>query len=307
MLTAEIFLRELKRIVLSQPKLASHILYSENCQYGDFIFWCKNLQFCFDNANCNDSVYLYDNFMSANSIDCDYSSECELCYECVDAVRCFNCSYIEYSGNLQDSDFCYNCDSNHHLFGCVNLSNKSYCIFNRQLTEDEYNRDVQKFKTLSPEKNLQSLEELIKMFPKIPTKSSKNENSDYSNYTSHSKDCYLCFDTYQETNCAYTYDSAQNSNCLDFTYSYQSELSYEVVDSDEAFNCSYLVYTGKCQDSNYLFNCQNCQYCLGCAGLSHQKYCLLNRQLTKEEYEKVSTQILQDLKEKNLSWSDLVF
>ena len=41
-MTAEAFFKELKRLINSQPKNPSHILNSENCEYGDQIYYSKN-------------------------------------------------------------------------------------------------------------------------------------------------------------------------------------------------------------------------------------------------------------------------
>ncbi|USN57480.1 MAG: hypothetical protein H6766_03435 [Candidatus Peribacteria bacterium] len=40
--------------------------------------------------------------------------------------------------------YSFNCDSSSHLFGCIGLRNKSYCIFNKQYTKEEYNALVPK-------------------------------------------------------------------------------------------------------------------------------------------------------------------
>jgi hypothetical protein len=42
-------------------------------------------------------------------------------------------------------------------------------------------------------------------------------------------------------------------------------------------------------------------------GLANKQYCLLNRQLTKEEYEKLKAQILTDISRKNLGWGSILF
>ena len=39
---------------------------------------------------------------------------------------------------MQDSSFCYACADCKNIFGCTHLKNKSFCILNRQLTEEEY-------------------------------------------------------------------------------------------------------------------------------------------------------------------------
>jgi len=303
-MTAQAFLKEFQKIILSQPKVSSYILNSENCT-GDSLYYSKNLNECFDCANSTDSIYLYDSFMCANSVDCDYAVESQLCYESVDIYKCFNCDYLENSANTRDSSFCYNCDNCHDIFGCVDLDNKSFCIFNRQLTEGEYKEQIKKYKALAPERIVKIVEELEKQFPVTQTNASHNENSDFGNYIYYNKNCYLCFDAARNENCSYLYDSFYNKFSFDMTYcSQENELVYEAVDCGHLFNCAYMIYSSHCQDSSFLFNCFEVKNSLGVVGLSHKQYIILNREYSKEEYEKLSKEIFEDLRKENLGWEE---
>lgn len=307
MIAAEDFFKELQRIISSLPKRPLFILNSETTEFADKITFSKNLFTCFDCANCTDCAYVYDSYMSVNSIDCDYAVESQYCYECTDSYKAFNCEYLEYCGNIRDSSYCYDCSGN-NLFGCVNLTNKLFCIFNRQLTEDEYRKQVKIYKTWKPEKILEEVEKIKKIYPLTQTVEGHNENTTYGNYIHYNKDCYMCFDAARNENCSYLYDSFYNKSCLDMTYSGQnSELCYESIDSAQSFNCNYIVESDSCRDSSYVFYCLDVKNSLACVGLSHKQYCILNRQFTKEEYDIVGKQILEELKAKNLGWNNLLY
>ena len=62
----------------------------------------------------------------------------EKSYNCVaimhvqDVHHC-SCVFDSYSLIL-----CQECYDSNHLFGCMGLRNKSYCIFNKQYTQEEY-------------------------------------------------------------------------------------------------------------------------------------------------------------------------
>lgn len=304
-MTAETFFKELQRLTTLFPKPSLKIIGSDNCEYGNNLYYCKNLYSSFDNANCTDSAYLFDSYMVANSIDCDYAVESELCYESVDPFKCFNCNYTDYCSSLRDSWYCYGCSGN-DLFGCAYLQNKSFCIFNRQLTEQEYRQEIEKYKKLPAEKVLEIVKELKKRFPITQTNGANNENTDFGNYIHFDKNCYLCFDAAQDENCAYVYDTFFCKNVIDGTYSGQNvELSYEVVSSANLFNSNYIIWSKNCSDSSYLLNCFNVKNSLGCVFLANKEYCILNRQFTKEDYEKISSQILTELKAKNLGWDGI--
>ena len=42
----------------------------------------------------------------------------------------------------------------------------------------------------------------------------------------------------------------------------------------------------------YIDNCYNSEHLFGCVGLRNKKYCILNKQYTQEEYEKIVPQII---------------
>lgn len=307
-MTANSFINELKRLLLFFPKPPLKVYSSEGCEYGNYIFYSKNLSYCFDSASCSDSFYLFDSYMCANCGDSDYAVESELCYECIDPYKCFNCDFLEYCGNMRDSQYCYDCVDCSNVFGCTHLKNKSFCIFNRQLTEQEYRETIKKYQSLPSEKVLKMLNELVEKYPFTQTNEAHNENTSYGNYFHYNKNCYFIFDAAHDENCAYLYDSFYCRDSMDMTYVGQNvELSYQIVDCPDMFNCTFCVDCKNCQDSSYLLGCLDVKNSLGCVSLNHKQYCILNRQLTKEDYEIMSTQILNELRNENINWADLIY
>lgn len=306
-MTAKLFFNELGKILSSHPNVPAKVINSEDSESGDYLFYCKNMHVAFDDAHCSDCIYSYDGYIVKNCVDTDYCTETELAYENVDSFKCFNSDYLEYCTSVTDSSYSAYCINCHDVFGCVNLTNKSYCIFNRQLSEKEYKQKIAEYKKWPAERVLEMVEELKKRYPFTP-KEGHNENSLYGNYIHYNKDCYMCFDAAHNESSAYLYDSHYNTTCYDMTYAAQNnQLSYEVVDSANLFNCNFAVYSANSNDSSYIFNCSNLKNCIGCVSLTNKEYCILNRQLTKEKYEKVSKKLLEELKNKNFGWGDLRF
>lgn len=307
-MTADGFFKELQRLILSQPKFPSVIINCETVEFGNEVYNCKNMYYCFDTYSTTDGVYLFDCFQCANCIDCDYAVECELCYESVDPFKCYNSNFLDYCDNVRDSSYCYACSNCTDVFGCVNLENKSFCIFNRQFTEAEYRQLVKKYNALPAEKILAQLEELKKKFPLTQTIGADNENTNFGNYIHFDKNCYLCFDAAHDEDCAYLYDSFYCKDSFDLTYTArETELAYQVVDSMGIFNSNFVMHGSRCVDSMYLFNCVNVKDSIGCVGLKNKQYCVLNRQLTEEEYEKVKTALMGVFLEADYNWKDLVY
>lgn len=229
-------------------------------------------------------------------------------YESADSFKCYNCDFTEYCTSCRDTLFSTNCRNCTDVFGCVNLRNKSFCVFNRQLNEDEYKTLIARLKKYPPQQILNIVEELKKRYPLTQTKENGNVNTTYGNYIHHDKNCYMCFDAANDENCAYVYDTFYCKNVMDATYAGQAvELSYEIVDCPDMFNCHYAVQCKNCNDTHYTFNCYRIKNCIGCIGLRDKQYCILNRQLTQEEYAKISQALLIEFKNKKTGWSNLAY
>jgi hypothetical protein len=305
-MTQHTFFVELQKLLFRLPKPETQVLYSENCLYADHVYNSINLNYCFDTSASSDSTYLFDCHLVAQSADCDYTVESESCYECVDVYKCFNCFYIEKADNVRDAMYGYDLSNCHDVFGCVNLTNKSYCIFNRQLTKETYLEEIKKYRNFPPEKVFSILEELKNKYPLTQSAAERNINSPYGNYVYDCKNCYMCFDTGRSENCSYLFDSGDCKNSLDMTYSYKGcDNSYQIVDSTKIYNSVFIVNSESCQDSAYLFNCKGVKNSLGCVGLQYKEYCILNRQFSKEEYNRIVPEIKKILSQTDTNWGNL--
>lgn len=305
-MTANGFFQELQKLLDSQPKPETLVLNSENCFYGDHVFNSKNLTYCFDTSASSDSTYIFDCHLVARGQDCDYAVESESCYECVDLYKCYNCYYGENLYNTHDAMYCYDLSNCHDMFGCVSLKNKSYCIFNRQFTKEEYEKEVLKYKALPAEKALAMLEELKLRYPITQSITARNVNSPYGNYVYDSKNCYMCFDVGRSEDSSYLYDCGDAKKSMDMSYTYQgTSNSYQIVDSITIYNGNFVLNSENCQDSSYLFNCKGVKNSLGCVGLQYKEYCILNRQFSKEEYEQLASEIKKVLAASDYNWSKI--
>lgn len=273
----------LKQRFLIKP---THSSRSENSDYGDYQYACKNSFYSFDNNECQNTVYIFDSNKAVNCCDGDYVIESENCYDCAEAVHANNCTYLIYSTYIYDSHFCYNCNNSNNLFGCVDLNHKQYCIFNRQYSKEEYERKVKELLNRPAQKNYQELKNLMLRYPVTISLVSKSENCDYNNQVHFSKNLYLCFDSTHSEDCGYMYDAHYNKNCFDMTQSFHSNFSYECVDGARLNNCHHMNDCWDMYDSGFCENCDHSNHLFGCVNLNNKEYCILNRQYTKNEYEK---------------------
>lgn len=292
-MTFQQFLEEYKKLKNSFPRLPNHIHESENSDNGDYLAQCKNAYFCFEDSQCENITYLFDSFKSTNCCDGDYIIQSQNIYDSVDVADSNSCSYLSKCARLYDSHFCFDCADSNNLFGCVHLSLKEYCIYNKQYEKEEYLKRVFELKKRSIGENLLELKDLLKRYPVTQTTVYQSENCDYGNQVFYSKNLYLCFDSAYSQDSAYLYDSHHNKNSFDLTQTHWCEKVYECIDSFQCHNSFNLNYCSRLLDAGYCENCSDSNHLFGCYDLTGQEYCLLNKKYSKEEYEKMVKEIMQ--------------
>lgn len=251
---------------------------SEQCMYG------KGVNRCF---NCLDSFKIYD---------------CQSCYDC---INCNNCSFSTF---LVDSYTCDSCHFSSNLigckscFGCVNLRNKEYHVLNKRYAKEEYEKRVAEFK------KGRSLSQLWNQFQtfrnKLPFKTMQEKNIENctGEYLVNCKNCSHCFDSEYLEECRYCNDLKKGDKV-----SYKNmDISYFGMGVDFSYECSVAGYKAnhtlfcenvwECNDVYYSQLCvNNCHDLFGCIGLKHKQYCILNKQYSKEEYEKLAAKIIEHM------------
>ncbi|MDP2630655.1 MAG: hypothetical protein Q8P56_04560, partial [Candidatus Uhrbacteria bacterium] len=111
-------------------------------------------------------------------------------------------------------------------------------------------------------------------------------NSPYVNHASAVKNCHILSASVDDEDCYYGYRVNHSKNCVDCLFANTCELCYECIEAYSSYNCSYCRHIESCTNSAFLFDCSGCMDCFMCAGLRNKSYCILNKQYSKEEYEK---------------------
>lgn len=295
------FYGEFKKLVYSRPKNAIHNRSSENAQFGDYVFRSKNIYlsyFLTEAQDCYYSEYL-SNCRDCN--DCSHVSASELCYECVDCAGLYNCSHLQDCHNCSNTDFSLDCLNCKDCFGCAGLRNQQYCIFNKPYSESTYKEKVETLRKNPPAKILEILSPEFDKHPRLYARLLKGEENCYGDYIYYSKNCFQCFNVRGLENSAYVSEvlspEYSSANCIDCDFATGIELCYECANVNLCTNCNFLEDCVSCSDSEYLINCYNCQNCFGCAYVSNKEYCVLNRQLTRDEYLLALQKIKGELKQ----------
>ncbi len=275
---------------------------NENSDYTNLSARNKNCYLIFaanDNEDCYYSTYLH---RSKNAVDCFFTFDCQRCYECIDCYDCYALLYSEYCKNCSDSALLSNCQGCKNCLGCINLVNKEYHIFNQPCSKEEFTK---KYEEAIHNRQFLRLArvEMARLEAALPHKYMAGHGNDNvsGDHISFSKNVHHSYDVTYCEDCKYCVWWHKAKNCYDcYGWGLPGELGYE---NHLVGNGFYNVrFSESCaNDVSNLLYCRYCENgtsdCFGCIGLRHKEYCILNKQYTQEEYEKLMPRIIEHMRE----------
>jgi hypothetical protein len=142
-----------KKIWSSIPHKFAIIVKSVNST-GHFINESKKVKNCWNFEKGEDSKHSYIGGWMRDSYDTTSHGSAELTYEGASGGGVYNSKFLTYcmSANplagfhSKNIEFCFACVSCSNCFGCANLRNKEYYIFNKQYAPESYKETVEKIK-----------------------------------------------------------------------------------------------------------------------------------------------------------------
>jgi hypothetical protein len=296
------FFVQFRKLLESQPlpNLANSNVV--NSEYGNHNADMKNCYLVYASYKNENALYGSGLVNCRDSVDVYLAQGIEKSYEISCSAGLYNVIFAHDSDNSFDSKFIHLCVNTNNSYGCVNLRSKSNFIFNKPHTKEEYKKEMQKI-DFGSYKILSDIRNRFKIFSlKYPRRYASiikctNVSGDMAR---NSKNCHHCFDVYGNVE-----DSKFAIHAVDLKDSYDgygfggvAELMYEGVDSGiNASRNKFTVFTHGCQDVAYTYTCRFSFNLFGCVGLKSKQYCILNKQYTKEEYERLVPKIIQHMNE----------
>ncbi len=287
--------------LLHESKLLS--LVSTNNENSDFTNHESESKNCYLNVGGHYNENCYYNTYSLNgknNIDNYWISYCENLYNSVNCAKCNNSSYLNDCAGCDNCHFCQDCLECKNCFASANLSHKEYYFFNQPLSKDKYFEKVNEYMS-----NYSGIKKSI-LESKNHLKKFRYKFADLifcENCTGdHLKNC---------RNVSHGFYFDKSDNCKNISIGYElkdsmdinslgwSELNYQICSAFQiprSIFCAHLVASQDCLYSFANFNSQNL---FGCVGLNHKQYCILNKQYSKEEYEKLVPQIINHMEKTN--------
>ncbi len=286
-----------------QKKVPRANLYQTNFIQSDYCNYGKDLKECyllFGGIN-NERVYFANQiFDSRDSLDIAFGGKLELSYETFECARSNKLFFSRYSKECADSSYLIDCRNCMNCFGCVGLVNKQYCIWNVQYTKEEYQKilkDMGQGSYKSHLENLQKLEDLKSKTPYRFARIYKSESSDGDDLKE-ARNVHLSFTSSQAEDSKYMFFCRKGvKDCYDTSFQgFGTELVYEIAHGFGGSNQAFGVRNFSNQDARYNEECHDCKDIFGCEGLRKKQYCILNKQYTKEEYEKLLPKVIEHMK-----------
>ncbi|MDD2870807.1 MAG: hypothetical protein PHS49_02355 [Candidatus Gracilibacteria bacterium] len=290
------FFEQFNELFKSVPKQSIIGSNNYNSDYCNLSADNKDCYLISESSNNEQCYYGYWLQKCVNCIDSGFVHECRYLYESDNCNNCYNSSYLFNCVNCSESSYLEDCIGCNYCYCCVNLVGKKYHIFNEEYSKEDYEKEIAKLKKIQNIK--EKFLEFKKTFPKKYARIFNSPNCS-GDYIENSKNCYKCFDAYDAEDCRYGHHVWRNAkDCMDVsTAGRDAEKIYEAINcgiSDYGINFSVQCWDG-CNNLNYCINSYSISNCFGCVGLRNKSYCILNKQYTKEEYEKLVPKIIEHM------------
>lgn len=277
----------------------------ENCEYCSYGGNSKNCYLAFTSLYSEDVYYANCCLLSKNIVDCTECIETELCYECVYCRKCYNLAYSNDCVGCRDSYLLENCQNCSNCIACKNLRNKEYHIYNKPVSKEEFEAFKKNLLESGIKKEKEKFGKWKLQLPYLYGHFVNVENST-GDYLEGTKNCINCFEVVLNTqDCKHSQYSGWNSrDMMDVTScGKNAELMYETQGADELYHSAFVNFARTSHDCYCCEGIMSCENCFGCYGLKHKKYCILNKQYTKEQYEEILPKIIEKMK-KDGEWGE---
>jgi|SRR3989344_3288469 len=298
--TSKPFLEQFRSLQLVVPRsnmYQTNFISSEYCNYGlDF----KECYLTFGGHNNERVFFANQTFDCKDSLDVAFSEKTEFSYELFECERTNKLFFSHHSVDCLDSYYLADCRNCMNCFGCVGLVNKQYHVFNQPYSKEEYGKFIEEYEG-SYKKYLEFLKKFKELELTLPHryariyKSLSSDGDDLAEV----KNTHMSFTSRQAEDCSFLFLCRSNSKfCYDNTFQgFGAELLYEITSGFGGANTAFGVRNIYNQNSFYNEECHDCSNIFGCEGLRKKSYCILNKQYSKEEYEKLIPQIIKHMGE----------
>ena len=301
------FFDQYEDVFNATPKMSNIVGNCEGSQYAIYAGNSKNVYYSSMVFRNSEDVYF-----SISITHCTFILDCLRCFNSSSLYECIQCSETHQSAFLFDSHNSRDCFYGIDLRNCSdcilssNLRNKKFYVRNEFVGEEQFIKIKAQLINGSYKQHMQNLNE----WNALISQSFRRDQSQLNCVNSlghgllHCNESYECYHSQNLDHgryCVHVGGYQPNSYSMDITIGGVGEFLYSCCGCG-AFN-SNLKMCVCCRTSSnltYCISCYECKDCFGCANLRNAQYCILNKQYSKEEYEQLIPQIIQQMKQQNL-------
>lgn len=273
-----------------------------NSDYVNHAGHLRNSYFVFNADHIENSCYLNLTNEVKECLDGYSILFTELSYENINIEKSYGVHFSEdiVSGrNIYFSKHLSGCTD---CFGCINLRNKQYYIFNEPYSREEYNKKWEEFNLGSSAAIEELRKDAVTFWQKFPHRAyhgthNVRSSGDYINNCKNVNESYLVSDGEDMKFCQWikmkpakdAYDYTEWGNGAERIYECitvgqgASDIRMSSAVWDHVLDVEYSMYL---VSSNHMF---------GCLGMRKKESCILNKQYSKESFDKLRTRIIQDM------------
>ena len=214
-------------------------------------------------------------------------------------LKSYNVFYSRYITNSANIWFSTNLIGCQECILCDTLTNASYCIRNKQYSQEEYLKE--KTNILSNKSDFERF--YLGLSKKWENFGSKNIVGKFCIESENVENGFFSYRVSSGRNIFFVWDKDGRRNAYDTICSDQKWEGdvYGCINLGSASNC-YLSDSFIWASLYYCYNCLTCSFCIGCTGLTNKSYYILNKQYTKEEWEIQAEKIFASMERDGTLW-----
>src|SRR3989344_3423883 len=140
------FFDQMHELARTVPRLGPHTEDNVNCEYLINSGWSKNCYLVCNSTGAEDSAYSNAIDYCKSCFDDSHITKSERCYGSFWIWNCYQTHFSTRSAENASSWFLFGCKGMTNCFGCVNMMNKSYYIFNKSYSKEAYEEKISEMK-----------------------------------------------------------------------------------------------------------------------------------------------------------------
>ncbi|MBI3335672.1 MAG: hypothetical protein HY001_04195 [Candidatus Portnoybacteria bacterium] len=294
------FFEQFNELQIKVPHLAlinDNGVASVNCEYTQDFAFGKNCYLVMVSWKIENCLYGYFVLNSKDIVDSiNIHSNCEFLYESINVQNSYNSIYIYNSSSLMNCAFCYDCRDSSNCFLSIGLRHKRYYIKNKPYTKTEYEKILANYELNTHHGIEKAKKEFLTITLSYPHRFSNIKNC----FNCKGDDLYNCknsygFNLYKAENCKFYETGDAPKDSYDMNVGGELSECYEGLTPDHSYRGLFTVFSWKNSEVSYCIDCHSSNYLFGCIGLKKAKCCILNKQYSKESFQKLKANIIDEM------------